>query len=96
MTKGLASVDASKLPPSIAGLLQNPNALANPAAMQGIKAKLPEKLLPEVIRFMDQVKQVMATSIHATFTVSIVIAAIALVIVLFTQEIPLSKVSVKK
>jgi hypothetical protein len=44
-------------------------------------------------KLIDQVKQIMANSIHDVFIICIVIAAISLFSIFFIKEIPLSQIS---
>ena len=95
MNNGLNSLDVSKLPVNVTGILKNPNILSNAEALNGIKAKIPTTILPAFKKLLEQVKQVLSNSIHQVFVISIIIAAVALFTVLFMKEIPLNNNSSK-
>jgi EmrB/QacA subfamily drug resistance transporter len=91
MKNGLKTLDISNLPPSMTVLLKNPNTVSNPDLIKGIKARLPQEMLPAFIKLMEQVRHVLYNSIHEVFIICIVIAAVAFVFGFFLKEIPLAK-----
>jgi EmrB/QacA subfamily drug resistance transporter len=95
MSSGLKGLKVGTLPANISALLKNPNSFSNPDTINGVKAKLPEAMLPAFNKLLVQVKQVLSNSIHHVFILCIVIAVIALIAVLFMKDTPLSKIEEK-
>ncbi len=89
MTHGLSNIDLSRFPAQLKGLIQNPQKLTNPEAINTIKSQIPPDLLPSFNSLMTQVKTVLASSIHEVFFVGIFIAVAGFITVLFLKEIEL-------
>jgi MFS family permease len=96
MTNGLKNMNTGNLPSNVATILKDPNTLSNSEALKTIMAKLPQTLLPEFIKVIDKMKQILSGSIHQVFIICIVLAAIGIVSMIFMKEIPLAKVSNEK
>jgi EmrB/QacA subfamily drug resistance transporter len=88
---GLNQLEVGNLPANLKILFKNPNTISNPDVMIGIKAKLPNEMLPAFGRVMDQIKHVLSDSIQYVFLICFVIAIISFVIGFFLKEIPLTK-----
>lgn len=91
IAKEMTNLDLSKLPANITSLFKNPSILSNPDAMSGIKSKIPADLLPEFGKVIEQIKHILANSIHNVFVICLVIAAVALFSIFFMKEVPLKK-----
>ncbi len=96
MTKGLSDMDMGNLPSNVAAVLKNPNSLSNSEALKAIMEKLPQALLPEFLKVIDEMKQILSDSIHQIFVICIVMAAVGIVSMIFMKEIPLVKASGEK
>lgn len=92
VTNGLNGLDTTGLPASITSVLKNPNALSGGGdSMKSIAAKLPKEMLPRFMKLIEDIKGILSNSIHDVFVICVVMAILALVVVLFMKEIPLSK-----
>lgn len=88
ITKGMKGLDTGGLPSSLTKTFANPGIVSNADVMNGIRSKLPPVLLPAFGKLIEQVKHILANSIHDVFIICIVIAGLALVAMFFMKEIP--------
>jgi EmrB/QacA subfamily drug resistance transporter len=91
MKGGMASIDLSRVSPQIASAITNPRTLSNRAGIGQVRAHLPDGLLPQFDRLLDQVRVVMANSIHEIFVIGLIVTAISLLITLRLKELPLRR-----
>jgi EmrB/QacA subfamily drug resistance transporter len=91
MKSGMANIDLSKVSPQIASVVTNPRTLSNRAGIGQIRAHLPAGLLPQFDRLLDQVRGVMAHSIHEIFFIGLIVMVITLLVTLWLKELPLRR-----
>jgi EmrB/QacA subfamily drug resistance transporter len=91
MASGLSTVDLGALPDQLRSFLQNPQAVANPEAVEGIRTTLPAALLPAFESALTQVRAVLAGSITDVFFIGIFMVAAGFIVVLFLKEVVLRK-----
>ena len=93
MKNGLEHMNTGALPSNIAAMLKDPNALSNSSALKSIMATVPQDLLSEFSKVIEQMKEVLSDSIHRIFILCVIIAAIAIISMLFMKEVPISRAS---
>lgn len=101
MQSGISRIDLSKVTDMrIKEFFSNTQALTNveavAAARKGIEAAVTSKKAPEIAlkgfdALMNQVKDIIANSVHHVFVITVIIAIIGFVVILFLKEIPLAK-----
>jgi EmrB/QacA subfamily drug resistance transporter len=91
MNSGFASVDLSKVPPQVVSLLRNPRVLANPEALNQIKAHIPLEASQMFSHLLDKAKSILANSLGMVFLTGVTMASLGLVITIFLKEVPLSR-----
>ena len=91
MKSGMTSIDLSNVSPQIANVVTNPRTLSNRAGIGEIRAHLPDGLLPQFDGLLDQVRGVMAHSIHEIFFLGLIVIAISLLVTLRLRELPLRR-----
>ena len=91
MKSGMASIDLSKVPPQIAVVVINPRTLSNRASIAEARAHLPGGLLPQFDGLLDQVRVVMAHSIHEIFFLGLIVIVVSLLVALRLKELPLRR-----
>ena len=91
MKKGVASIDLRGVPSQLAEIVTNPRTISSRASVGEIRAHLPDALLPQFDRLLDQMKVVMAHSIQEIFFVGLIVIAISLLVTLRLKELPLRK-----
>jgi EmrB/QacA subfamily drug resistance transporter len=91
MKSGMTSIDLSRVSPQIANIVTNPRTLSNRAGIGQIRAYLPAGLLPQLDRLLDQVRGVMADSIHEIFVIGLIVMVISLLVTLWLKELPLRR-----
>src|SRR5437588_1871504 len=88
-----AQVAKVNLPPAFKNVMgssaSNPNALLDPSRIAAAKAKLPAQLAPLFDQAMHAVRQALALTLHDVFLISVILTGAALVISLFTPDVPL-------
>jgi len=89
MKSGMAGIDLSRVSPQITSIVTNPRTLSNRANIGQIRAHLPDGLLPQFDRLLDQVRGVMADSIHKIFFIGLIVMVISLLVTLWLKELPL-------
>ena len=87
----MTSIDLSNVSPQIANVVTNPRTLSNQAGIGEIRAHLPDGLLPQFDGLLDQVRGVMAHSIHEIFFLGLIVIAISLLVTLRLRELPLRR-----
>jgi EmrB/QacA subfamily drug resistance transporter len=91
MKIGLTNIDLSRVSPQIANAVTNPRTLSNRAGIGEIRAQLPDGLLAQFDGLLDQMKGVMADSIHEIFIIGLVVMVISLLVTLRLKELPLRR-----
>ncbi|MGD0234142.1 MAG: MDR family MFS transporter [Syntrophorhabdales bacterium] len=91
MKSGMTSIDLSRVSPQIANVVTNPRTLSSRAGIGQIRAHLPDSLLPQFDRLLDQVKGVMAHSIQEIFFIGLIVMMISLLVTLWLKELPLRR-----
>ncbi|NRD76814.1 MFS transporter [Bacillus sp. BRMEA1] len=95
ISDGIQHLDVSKLPAGMTAVLMNPSMISNTEMLTGIKAKLPAVMLPAFQKVVEQIKHILANSIHDVFMICLVIALVGLFLIFFMKEIPLAKRSIE-
>lgn len=91
MSKSFLSLDVSKFPPQLAQQLKDTNTISNADAISNIKAQIPASLLSDFESLMIQTKENLSNSIRQIFVICVAVILIALAMLLFMKEMPLSK-----
>ncbi len=91
MKKGMTNIDLSRVPSQLVEVVTNPRTLSSRAGIGQIRAHLPDGLLPQFDRLLDQVRGVMAHSIHEIFFIGLIVMVISLLITLWLKELPLRR-----
>ena len=91
MKKGMAGMDLSGLPPSMAEVIANPRALSNVEGLSQMRSHLPSSLLLVFDRLLDQTREVMAHALRDIFLGGLIIVTLALLVTLRLQELPLRR-----
>ncbi len=86
MKAGLQDMKTGSLPSTVAAMLKDPNTLSNSGALKEIMAKLPKPFLPDLLKVMEEMKQILSDSIHQVFIICIVIAAAGIISSVLMKE----------
>lgn len=89
MSDGFAKMDYSKVPAQMKVIFKDAQAFTNADAIKAVRDHIPAQARVFFDSMMIQVKEVIATSIHQVFVISIFILVAAIVITLFLKEVPL-------
>ncbi|MCX7921683.1 MAG: MFS transporter [Clostridia bacterium] len=90
MNKGLSEIDLSRVPnEELKGFFRDPQALTNVEAINAVRQHMPEAAIGLFDKLMDQVKEIITSSLHQVFLICIVISVIGFITILFLKEIPL-------
>ena len=91
MKKGMTSIDLNAVSPQIARVITNPRILSSRAGVGEVRAHVPEALLLQFDRLLEQVKVVMAGCIQEIFFIGLIVTIISLIVTLKLKELPLRR-----
>ncbi len=72
-------------------IFDTPQILFDPKFMEKMKGNIPPKSVEVLLKFFEELKGALASSIHDVFFIGIIVIALALILVFFLKELPLRK-----